>query len=77
LLGLFKFGFKSKKSVLEESLEQKMVQLNQRTEQVINGLGQIGLRVVALNDEELIELFYNLYNPESVEKKELRIAKEE
>jgi type IV secretory pathway VirB4 component len=76
ILDFFKFGSKSKTPILEESLEQKMNQLNQRTEQVVNGLSQIGLRVVALNDEELIELFYNLYNPETMEKKELKIAKE-
>ena len=76
ILDFFKFGSKSKTPILEESLEQKVNQLNQRTEQVINGLSQIGLRVVALNDEELIELFYNLYNPETMEKKELKITKE-
>ncbi|PIP92240.1 hypothetical protein COW77_01105, partial [Candidatus Wolfebacteria bacterium CG18_big_fil_WC_8_21_14_2_50_39_7] len=76
LLKFFKFGSKTKISALEESLEEKITQLNQRTEQVINGLSQIGLRVVALNDEELMELFYNLYNPETMEKKELKIAKE-
>jgi len=69
IIDLFKFGMKTKIPALEETLEQKMVQLNQRTDQVINGLSQIGLRVVALNDEELIELFYNLYNPETIEKK--------
>lgn len=76
ILDFFKFGSKAKTPILEENLEQKISQLNQRTEQVINGLSQIGLRVVVLNDEELIELFYNLYNPETMEKKELKIAKE-
>ena len=76
ILDFFKFGSKAKNSTSEETLEQKISQLNQRTEQVINGLSQIGLRVVALNNEELIELFYNLYNPETMEKKELKIAKE-
>ena len=47
---------------------EQTTQLNQRTDTVINGLNQIGLRAVALNDEELIELFYNLYNPATVEK---------
>ncbi len=74
ILEFFKFGSKTEISALEESLEQKIVQLNQRTEQVINGLTQTGLRVVALEDEELIELFYNLYNPETVERKDLKIA---
>lgn len=61
-------------SAADKSFDQKIIQLNQRVDQVTNGLIQIGLRVVALNDEELIELFYNLYNPESVEKENLRIA---
>jgi type IV secretory pathway VirB4 component len=76
IFDLFNFGSKTKTktSNIEESLEQKMIQLNQRTEQVINGLSQIGLRAVALNDEELIELFYNLYNPSNIEKKDLKIT---
>jgi type IV secretory pathway VirB4 component len=71
ILEFFKFGSKTKISALEENLEQKITQLNQRTEQVINSLTQVGLRVVALEDKELIELFYNLYNPETVERKDL------
>ncbi len=58
----------------DEGFEQRINQLNQRTDQVINGLSQIGLRTVALNDEELIELFYNLYNPATVERKDIKIA---
>ncbi len=77
ILDLFKFGGKNKTASLEQTLEQKIVQLEQRTDHVINGLAQVGLRVVALNKEELIELFYNLYNPQAVEKKELQIAKEQ
>ena len=71
------FGLAKKTGIeTDETLEHKLTQLNQRTDQVINGLTQIGLRAVALNDEELIELFYNIYNPETVERKELEIAKE-
>ncbi|MCS6789161.1 MAG: hypothetical protein NZ484_01155 [Patescibacteria group bacterium] len=43
-------------------------QLNQRTMQVIEGLTSIGLDAVQLTDEELLELFYNYYNPETIEK---------
>ncbi len=74
IAGLFKFGTKAKEPTQEETLEQKTVQLSQRTDQVINGLSQIGLRVVALNNEELTELFYNLYNPGNIEKKEIKLA---
>ena len=68
LIASLKF-WEKKQQDKNEGWEQKTTQLNQRTDTVINGLNQIGLRAVALNDEELIELFYNLYNPATVEKK--------
>lgn len=71
-----KKSVKTEKEKKDEGVEQKIMQVNQRSEQVAAGLSQIGLRVVALNTEELIELFYNLYNPAAIEKKELKIAKE-
>ena len=75
IIASLKFWEKSKSAKKkDEDFEQRINQLNQRTDQVINGLSQIGLRTVALNDEELIELFYNLYNPSTVERKELKIA---
>jgi len=77
LLSGLKFWEKKKeKNKKDEDGEQKAIQLNQRTEQVTDGLNQIGLRAVALNNEELIELFYNYYNPAKIERKELKIAKE-
>lgn len=77
ILSNIKFWQKNKDiEVKDEDLEKKMTQINQRTEQVINGLNQIGLRAVALNDEELMELFFNLYNPSDVEKKDIKITKE-
>ncbi len=50
-------------------------QLTHRVNQVTQGLEQIGLRVAILGDDELIELFYNLYNPQLTEKRGLEIAK--
>lgn len=78
LIDSLKFWEKSKNNnkKKEEVFDQKINQLNQRADQVISGLSQIGLRVVALNDEELVELFYNLYNPATVERKEIQIAKQ-
>ena len=43
-------------------------QLWQRAEAVMEGLKQFGIRSVPLNTEELIELFYGLYNPTEFEK---------
>jgi len=51
-------------------------QLHQRTEQIINGLRQIGLRAVPLEDPELLELYFNTYNPATVEKRGQEIGKQ-
>jgi type IV secretory pathway VirB4 component len=69
------FGKKSKNSKKEkdESYEQQQTQLRQRVDQTLAGLEKMGLRAVVLNDQELIELYYNLYNPESIKRE---LAKE-
>lgn len=59
----------------ESNLKEKLDQLSHRVSQVADGLEQIGLRVATLDDDELVELFYNLYNPQLVEKKGLQISK--
>lgn len=53
----------------EESWQESLEQLEKRIDQVVSGLNQIGLRAVTLNQDELLELFYNLYNPATIEKK--------
>lgn len=65
------FGKKSKnaKKEKEESYEQQLIQLRQRIDQTLSGLERMGLRAVVLNDQELTELYYNLYNPESIKRK--------
>jgi type IV secretory pathway VirB4 component len=70
------FSSKTKTSESEqaqknESFQENLEQINQRTAQIIDGLASIGLDAVVLNDEQLIELFYNYYNPETVEKESL------
>lgn len=63
---------KAQKSEIEkksEAFEESLEQLDRRIDQVANGLNQIGLRAVPLNNDELLELFYNLYNPSTIEKK--------
>lgn len=61
----------------DPNLGANIQQLTQRVDQVIVGLTQIGLRAVPLNTEEVIELFYNLYNPETVEKKGMVLPNEQ
>ena len=47
--------------------EEQKNQLWQRVNAVISGLRRISVRSVALNTDELIELFYGLYNPSEFE----------
>lgn len=56
-------------AIARKDFESYLKQLNQRVDQTIEGLSQVGLRAVPLNEQELIEVFYNLYNPEIVERK--------
>lgn len=75
-LGNFIPFFKKKgRGEAEKALEEKKVdfhknleQLLQRVNQVTEGLQAIDLEVKLLNDEELVELFYNFYNPGTIEK---------
>jgi type IV secretory pathway VirB4 component len=56
--------------------QESLRQLAQRVSQVVDGLSENGLRAVPLNTDELIELFYNTYNPQFVEKRGLEIVKQ-
>lgn len=71
IFGLFGNKKKSIESTIErEHAEQEnMSQLAQRVDAVVSGLTAVGLRVAALQNEEVLDLFYNLYNPEAVERK--------
>ena len=54
-----------------ESFEKYRGQLLQRVDHVIENLSSAGLRMTMLTTQELIELYYNLYNPEISEKQKL------
>jgi len=49
----FEFGFDEEKKYLV-----------QKVETVASGLQGVGLRAMQLNTQELIELYYNVYNPD-------------
>lgn len=51
-------------------------QLTRRVDEVINNLRQIGLRAIALEDSELLELYFNHYNPSTVEKQGESVGRE-
>lgn len=62
------FGNKTNISDEKSTFEENRSQLQQRTEVVEQGLVRCGIRIAELGTEELIELFYKIFNPGDVEK---------
>lgn len=66
-------GGKEEKEKKEENaadleFRENLNQITQRTAQVVEGLATFGIEAAPLDNQALIELFYNFYNPETVEK---------
>jgi len=49
----------------EKALEEAKIQLRNRVQAVIEGLQQCSVQSLPLDTQELIELFYNVYNPDT------------
>lgn len=60
-------GAKRETRDADRAFEEHKRQLWQRVDTVIEGLQRFGIRSSPLNTEELIELFYGLYNPTEFE----------
>ena len=60
------FGNKEKHVVVDEaSLEAAKNELRNRVQATIQGLQQCGVKGLPLDTQELIELYYNVYNPDT------------
>ena len=66
--GFFGKAQKTEKMKKTENFEEDRTQLLERTEVVIQGLTRIGVRAVPLGTEELVELYYKLFNPGDTDK---------
>lgn len=72
--GGFGDGLFKKKNSTEEmeakraNFEENRTQLEQRVSVVEQGLSRCGIRVIRLGTEEVIELFYKIFNPGDTEK---------
>lgn len=53
------------KPTAQSNFELEKTELMQRVNEVISGLTSVGVRVAALNTEEIIELYYAVYNPDT------------
>jgi type IV secretory pathway VirB4 component len=60
----------------EKLFGENLAQLGQRTAQVTSGLLNMGLEATVLDDEQLIELFYNFYNPQTIERQKAPAPRE-
>ena len=49
--------------IRDKTIEEERLQLEQRQAMVEQGLNRIGVRTIALQNDELVELFYHIYNP--------------
>lgn len=65
-----------KKQAEQQDVSHDIAQIDQRVNQVVEGLFTIGLETVVLNNEQLAELLYNFYNPESVERQGIPIPED-
>jgi len=64
------------KKLSDREFESFKKQLLQRAGVVASGLGNLGIRCVQLSSVELVELFYNVYNPDLSHQEKIRQAKE-
>lgn len=56
-------GGKSNVTHKEERFNEYRIQLEQRATVVEQGLNRIGVRTIKLQNDELVELFYHIFNP--------------
>jgi uncharacterized protein YggE len=56
----------------EAELEQAKTELRNRVQAVMQGLQQAGIQSLPLDTQELIELYYDAYNPDTATRQQLK-----
>src|SRR5262249_4672819 len=56
----------------EASLEKAKTELRNRVQAVMEGLAQCGVQSLPLDTKELIELYYDAYNPDTATRQQLK-----
>jgi hypothetical protein len=72
--GVFKLFSSSKTHVVinEQHLEEAKAELRNRVQAVLSGLLQCGVQGLPLDTQELIELYYDTYNPDTATRQQLK-----
>lgn len=73
--GLSKIIQRKEETMTEGKFEEEKTQLDQRVSVVEQGMSRIGIRTVPLGNEELVELYYRIFNPDEVNTKPPDITK--
>ncbi len=60
----------------EQIFRENIAQMTQRVTQIMAGLTSIGLETTILSSEALVELFYNFYNPQTIERKNMSLPQQ-
>jgi len=67
------FGSKDQHVTINEAdLEKAKTELRNRVQSVMNGLSQTGIQSLPLDTQELIELYYDVYNPDTATRQPLK-----
>jgi hypothetical protein len=59
-------------TINEAQLEKAKIELRNRVQAVMQGLQQCGVQSLPLDTEELIELYYSAYNPDTATRQQLQ-----
>lgn len=68
--------FGKKGAAPQTNFEEGRRLISERIESVIAGLSSVGLRCVALGTEDLLELYYTIYNPDTAKSEKIKGAKD-
>lgn len=74
--GLFGSGKAQHVTINENSLEKAKTELRNRVQAVMQGLAQCGIQSLPLDTEELIELYYDAYNPDTATRQQIKDFKD-
>ncbi len=59
-------------TINEADLEKAKQELKNRVQNIVNGLAQAGVQALPLDTQELIELYYDYYNPDTASRQQLK-----
>ena len=76
LAGVLSPGKSQRVTIDETTLEKAKTELRNRVQAVMQGLAQCGIQSLPLDTEELIELYYDAYNPDTATRQQIKDFKD-